>query len=215
MANQQTLLGLPAELRLQIYNDTYYLNPGFPLSSFRGLFFSCKQLYNEASNELIREACKTTRALETELQPSHGDVQVSAPRRLADLTSIAVTLPASATQDMDLRPIVTDLFEQMLVSEVRTINVFLGLKTATPFCSLGVEIAHDSVTVIMTSHGKSSACLKVLLAFCASLEGICGGRWAWVRRWAWVKRRPFCQFESWRHTGMRRARVFRISYRRE
>jgi hypothetical protein len=128
MANQPTLLKLPAELRLHIYK---YISPvisGSPISSFRDIFLSCKQLYNEASTEVLKNGRKAIAALEGELQSSYGNVNVSAPQRLHDLISLPVTLPPVVGGQLIMESFLDDILQQILVFHINhmTIHGYIG-----------------------------------------------------------------------------------------
>jgi hypothetical protein len=91
MANS-SLLYIPAEIRLNIYR---YITPvDSPISTYAGLFLSCKSLYAEATVEVLKNVKQWIPQLEREWKQKHGNrIHFTVPQTLQDLPQLTVSLP--------------------------------------------------------------------------------------------------------------------------
>ncbi|KAF1996487.1 hypothetical protein P154DRAFT_579902 [Amniculicola lignicola CBS 123094] len=93
MDQPSTLLVLPPELRVEIYG--YLSPPHSPVSAVTGLLLSCREIYNEASVELLKNTRKYLTGMENDCKAVNNELSITSPASLHNWDVVEAILPSS------------------------------------------------------------------------------------------------------------------------
>ncbi|KAJ4293394.1 hypothetical protein N0V90_008677 [Kalmusia sp. IMI 367209] len=141
-----TLQGLPAEMRLKIYE---HMTPPVDsrIADWRGIFLSCKQFNHEMKHELLRNMVRYLEQLKTEWTRIHGtQLHISIPTTIAAIEKLTVSIPNSYFRAREARFPAARFFSVTLMSLVQ-----LGISQLT-FGRYEDDQTMKRTTVPITEH---------------------------------------------------------------